>query len=143
MSYQPRKRGAYRGINGNKSSLNRQKGPYAGVNNGADAKIEPLEKRKPAYQRQPDLYFSHVWLDREIYSQVLMFIGWERKKRYSIKTAVRILLELGLKHYVIKQINLAIKELSDARREEREPIPPSDFTKWYWKKTRKGRLPNV
>ena len=59
------------------------------------------EKRLPAYKRQPDLYHSHVWLDREIYAQVLAFIGWERKKKYSIKMAVRILLELGLKLYCI------------------------------------------
>jgi hypothetical protein len=60
------------------------------------------KKRLPAYKRQPDLYYSHVWLDREIYDQVLMFMGWERQKKYSLKMAVRILLELGLKYYVIQ-----------------------------------------
>jgi hypothetical protein len=24
--------------------------------------------RLPAYKRQPDLYYSHVWLDKEIYT---------------------------------------------------------------------------
>ena len=101
-------------------------------------------KRLPAYKRQPDLYFTHVWLDREIYSQVLMFIGWERNKRYSVKMAVRILLELGLKHYVVGQINLANQELQRAKMEGREPIPPSDLIKeTIWRKTRRGRPPKA
>jgi hypothetical protein len=32
-------------------------------------------KRLPAYKRQPDLYFAHVWLDKDIYNQVLAYIG--------------------------------------------------------------------
>jgi hypothetical protein len=83
---------------------------------GKDTSPAP-KKRLPAYKRQRELYFSHVWLDREIYAQVLMFIGWERKRKYSIKMAVRILLELGLKHYIIEQINLAKDEQDLAKKE--------------------------
>jgi hypothetical protein len=107
-------------------------------------KNSPTEsKRLPAYKRQPDLYFSHVWLDREIYAQILAFIGWERKKRYSIKMAVRILLELGLKHYVIDQINQATKLRDLASRTGQEPPEPTDFIKDMNKNARKMGFPPV
>ncbi len=102
------------------------------------------KKRLPAYKRQPDLYYTHVWFDREIYAQVLSFIGWERKKRYSVKMAVRILLELGLKHYVIEQIALAAKAQVWAKEEGQEPPAPTDFVKDMRKKSRRmGRPPVV
>jgi hypothetical protein len=101
------------------------------------------EKRLPAYKRQPELYHSHVWLDREIYAQVLAFIGWERKKKYSIKMAVRILLELGLKHYIIEQINLATKAQARAEAAGQEPPVPTDFIKDMRKKSKKMRLPPI
>jgi len=101
------------------------------------------EKRLPAYKRQPDLYHSHVWLDREIYAQVLAFIGWERKKKYSVKMAVRILLELGLKHYIIEQINLATKAQARAEATGQEPPVPTDFIQDMRKKSKKLRLPPI
>ena len=101
------------------------------------------EKRLPAYKRQPELYHSHVWLDREIYAQVLAFIGWERKKKYSVKMAVRILLELGLKHYIIEQINLATKAQARAEAAGQEPPVPTDFIKDMRKKSKKMRLPPI
>jgi hypothetical protein len=101
------------------------------------------KKRLPAYKRQPDLYHSHVWLDREIYAQVLAFIGWERKKKYSVKMAVRILLELGLKHYVIEQINLATKTQARAEAVGQEPPAPTDFIKDMRRKSKKMRLPPI
>lgn len=101
------------------------------------------QKRLPAYKRQPDLYHSHVWLDREIYAQVLAFIGWERKKKYSVKMAVRILLELGLKHYIIEQINLATKARARAEAAGQEPLVPTDFIQDMRKKSKKMRLPPI
>ena len=101
------------------------------------------QKRLPAYKRQPDLYHSHVWLDREIYAQVLAFIGWERKKKYSVKMAVRILLELGLKHYILEQINLATKARASAEAAGQEPPVPSDFIQDMRKKSKKRRLPPI
>jgi hypothetical protein len=101
------------------------------------------EKRLPAYKRQRELYYSHVWLDREIYAQVMMFIGWERKRKYSIKMAVRILLELGLQRYIIKQINLAKEEQGLAKKNDQEPPPPNDFVKDMRKRARKMKLPSV
>ena len=89
---------------------------HAATKNGVSSTVK---KRLPAYKRQPDLYYSHVWLDREIYAQVLAFIGWERQKKYSVKMAVRILLELGLKHYIIDQINLAKKRKPGQRRKDK------------------------
>ena len=110
----------------------------------ATTENEVPKKRQPAYKRQPDLYATHVWLDREIYAQVLAFIGWERKKRYSVKMAVRILLELGLKHYVIEQINLAAKAQDQAEDEGQDPPEPTDFVKDMRRKSRrKGILPPV
>jgi hypothetical protein len=102
-----------------------------------------IPKRLPAYKRQPDLYFSHVWLDREIYAQVLAFIGWERKKKYSVKMAVRILLELGLKHYVIEQINLAKEAPFNVKMSGQEPPAPTDFIMDMRKKAKKMRLPPI
>ena len=101
------------------------------------------KKRLPAYKRQPDLYYSHVWLDREIYAQVLMFIGWERNRKYSVKMAVRILLDLGLKHYIIEQINLATKEKNKAEVQGKEPPEPTDFIKYLRKRSRKMGLPDI
>jgi len=104
---------------------------------------EQTTKRLPAYKRQPDLYYSHVWLDREIYAQILTFIGWERPKKYSVKMAVRILLELGLKHYIIKQVNLAAKEKRRGRAEDSEPTEPTGFIKDMRKRTNKMGLPPI
>ena len=101
------------------------------------------KKRLPAYKRQPDLYYSHVWLDWEIYAQVLMFIGWERNRKYSVKMAVRILLDLGLKHYIIEQINLATKEKNKAEVQGKEPPEPTDFIKDLRKRSRKMGLPDI
>lgn len=41
-------------------------------------------KRLPAYKRQPELYYAHVWLDKEIFTQVLAYIGWEKEQKYSM-----------------------------------------------------------
>jgi hypothetical protein len=112
----------------------------AATKNGASATVK---KRLPAYKRQPDLYYSHVWLDREIYSQVLAFIGWERQRRYSIKMAVRILLELGLKYYVIDQINMAKNAQHQAEVEGQAPPEPTDFIKAMRKRSRKMGLPPI
>jgi hypothetical protein len=112
----------------------------AATNNGASATVK---KRLPAYKRQPDLYYSHVWLDREIYSQVLAFIGWERQRKYSIKMAVRILLELGLKYYVIDQINMAKNAQHQAEVEGQAPPEPTDFIKAMRKRSRKMGLPPI
>lgn len=112
-------------------------------NNENETVSEQNKKRLPAYKRQPDLYYSHVWLDREIYAQILTFIGWERQKKYSVKMAVRILLELGLKRYVLEQINLAAKEENRARAEGNEPTEPTDFIKDMRKKSRKMGLPPI
>ena len=101
------------------------------------------KKRLPAYKRQPDLYYSHVWLDREIYAQVLAFMGWERQKKYSIKMAVRILLELGLKHYIIEQITLLQEAQQRAEAAKQEPPPPTDFVNDLRKRMRKRGLPPV
>ena len=101
------------------------------------------KKRLPAYKRQPELYHSHVWLDREIYAQVLAFIGWERKKKYSVTMAVRILLELGLKHYILEQINLATKAKARAEATGQEPPAPTDFIQDMRKKSKKMRLPPI
>jgi hypothetical protein len=101
------------------------------------------KKRLPAYKRQPDLYYSHVWLDREIYSQVLTFIGWERQKKYSVKMAVRILLELGLKQYVIDQINLVTKAQAEAKSKGQEPPAPTHFIKDMREKSKRRGLPPV
>ena len=109
----------------------------------ATTKNEGSEKRLPAYKRQPDLYYTHVWLDREIYAQVLAFMGWERKKRYSMKMAVRILLELGLKHYIIEQINLVAKAQDRAKAEGQDPPEPTDFVKDLQRKTRRRGLPPI
>ena len=79
------------------------------------------KKRLPAYKRQPDVYFAHVWLDKDIYSQVIAFIGWEKEKKYSIKAAVHILLQQGLKKYVIDQLALVEKVEAQLRRDGREP----------------------
>ena len=83
------------------------------------------QKRPPAYKRQPDLYYSHVWLDRELYAQILQFIGWERDRNYSIKTAVRVLIGLGLRKYVADQLNAVIRAQETAKREGRAPPLPS------------------
>jgi len=112
----------------------------AATKNGASATVK---KRLPAYKRQPDLYYSHVWLDREIYSQVLAFIGWERQRKYSIKMAVRILLELGLKYYVIDQINMAKNAQHQAEVEGQAPPEPTDFVKDMRKTSHKMRLPPI
>jgi hypothetical protein len=72
-----------------------------------------------------------------------MFMGWEREPKYSIKMAVRILLELELQHYVIEQINLAKKEQGRAKRDDQEPPPPNDFVKDMRKRARKVKLPFV
>jgi hypothetical protein len=113
---------------------------HAATKNGVSS---TAKKRLPAYKRQPDLYYSHVWLDREIYSQVLMFIGWERQKKYSVKMAVRILLELGLQHYIIDQINLAKNGQERAKAEGQDPPPPTDFVKDMRRRSRKMGLPSV
>ena len=113
---------------------------HAATKNGVSSTVK---KRLPAYKRQPDLYYSHVWLDREIYAQVLAFIGWERQKKYSVKMAVRILLELGLKHYIIDQINLARNARERAKAEGQEPPPPTDFVKDMRRRSRKMGLPSV
>ena len=102
-----------------------------------------ITKRLPAYKRQPDLYFSHVWLDREIYAQVLAFIGWERQKKYSVKMAVRILLELGLKQYVIGQINLATEAQARAEAKGQDPPVATDFISDMRKKAKKMGLPPI
>ncbi len=112
----------------------------AATKNGASATVK---KRLPAYKRQPDLYYSHVWLDREIYSQVLAFIGWERQRKYSIKMAVRILLELGLKYYVIDQINMAKNAQHQAEVEGQAPPEPTDFIKEMRKRSHKMGLPSI
>lgn len=78
-------------------------------------------KRLPAYKRQPELYYAHVWLDKEIFTQVLAYIGWEKEQKYSIKAAVRILLQQGLKKYAIEQLALVEKAEMQLRREGREP----------------------
>jgi len=110
--------------------------------NKKDAATTP-EKRLPAYKRQRDLYYSHVWLDREIYAQVLMFIGWERKRKYSIKMAVRILLELGLQHYIIEQINLAKEDQNLVKKKGQEPPAPNNFVKDMRKRAKKRGLPSI
>ncbi len=112
----------------------------AATKNGASATVK---KRLPAYKRQPDLYYSHVWLDREIYSQVLAFIGWERQRKYSIKMAVRILLELGLKYYVSDQINMAKNAQHQAEVEGQAPPEPTDFIKAMRKRSHKMGLPSI
>jgi len=66
-----------------------------------------------------------------------------RQKKYSVKMAVRILLELGLKRYVLEQINLAAKEENRARAEGNEPTEPTDFIKDMRKKSRKMGLPPI
>jgi hypothetical protein len=113
---------------------------HAATKNGVSSTVK---KRLPAYKRQPDLYYSHVWLDREIYAQVLAFIGWERQKRYSIKMAVRILLELGLKYYIIDQINLAKNARERAKAEGQDPPAPTDFIKDMRRRSHKMGLPPI
>jgi len=113
---------------------------HAATKNGAPSTVK---KRLPAYKRQPDLYYSHVWLDREIYAQVLMFMGWERQKKYSVKMAVRILLELGLQHYIINQINLATKAQARAKAEGQDPPAPTDFIKDMRRRSHKMGLPPI
>jgi hypothetical protein len=113
---------------------------HAATKNGVSSTVK---KRLPAYKRQPELYYSHVWLDREIYGQVLAFIGWERQKKYSVKMAVRILLELGLKYYIIDQINLAKNAQARAKAEGQDPPPPTDFVKDMRRRSRKMGLPSV
>jgi hypothetical protein len=82
--------------------------------------VEP--NRLPSYKRQPDLYHSHVWLDKEIYAQVIAFIGWEKEKKYSIKAAVRILLQMGLKKYAIDQV-AAVAGVHDPAPREGHKVP--------------------
>ena len=113
---------------------------HAATENGASP---TPRKRLPAYKRQPDLYWSHVWLDREIYAQVLAFIGWERQKKYSVKMAVRILLELGLQHYIIEHINLATKAQARAKEKGQDPPAPTDFIKDIRRKSKRMGLPPV
>ena len=113
---------------------------HAATKNGASATVK---KRLPAYKRQPDLYYSHVWLDWEIYSQVLAFIGWERQRKYSIKMAVRILLQLGLQNYVIDQINMAKNAQHQAKVEGQDPPVPTDFISDMRKKAKKMGLPPI
>ena len=113
---------------------------HAATKNGVPSTVK---KRLPAYKRQPDLYYSHVWLDREIYSQVMAFIGWERQKRYSIKMAVRILLLLGLQHYVIDQINMAKNAQHQAKVEGQDPPVPTNFISDMRKKAKKMGLPPI
>ncbi len=105
--------------------------------------LSTVKKRLPAYKRQPDLYYSHVWLDREIYSQVLAFIGWESQEKYSIKMAVRILLLLGLQHYIIDQINLAKNAQDEAKARGQDPPAPTDFVEDMRKKAHKMGLPPI
>jgi len=83
----------------------------------------PEPNRLPAYKRQPDLYHSHVWLDKEIYGQVIAFIGWEKEKKYSIKAAVRILLQMGLKKYAIDHVT-AVAGVHDLTQREGPEVPP-------------------
>jgi hypothetical protein len=100
----------------------------------------PGPNRLPAYKRQPDLYHSHVWLDKEIYTQVIAFIGWEKEKKYSIKAAVRILLQMGLKKYAIDQV-AAVAGVHDlAQREGQKVPPPVDPAKSIRKDARNRRL---
>lgn len=113
---------------------------HAATKNGLSSTVK---KRLPAYKRQPDLYYSHVWLDRELYAQVMAFIGWERKRKYSIKMAVRILLEFGLKYYIIDQINMAKNAQHQAEVEGQAPPEPTDFIKDTRKKSHKMGLPPI
>ena len=98
------------------------------------------KKRLPAYKRQPDLYFAHVWLDKDLYNQVLAYIGWEKEKRYSIKAAVRILLQQGLKKYAIDQLALVEKIESQLRREGREPHDIKELIKAIRLEARKRKI---
>ena len=52
---------------------------------------------------------------------MLAYIGWEKEQKYSIKAAVRILLQQGLKKYAIEQLALVEKAEMQLRREGREP----------------------
>ena len=71
----------------------------------------------------------------------MMFMGWERQKRYSVKMAVRILLELGLKYYIIQQINLTKEAQGHAKEAGQDPPPPTDFVKDMRKRARqKGTI---
>ena len=97
-------------------------------------------KRPPAYKRQPELYFTHVWLDKEIFSQVVMFIGWEKQRKYSIKTAVRILLQLGLKKYIIDQTKLVAVVMAQAKGEGREPPEQTPFVKYLNRRARQTKI---
>ena len=101
--------------------------------------VEP--NRLPAYKRQSDLYHSHVWLDKEIYAQVIAFIGWEKEKKYSIKAAVRILLQMGLKKYAIDQVAAVAAVHNLAQLEGREVPPQVDPAKAIRKDARNRRLP--
>jgi hypothetical protein len=110
-------------------------------------KTEPAQenqtekKRPPAYKRQRELYWTHVWLDREIYALVLAFIGWERHKKYSVKMAVRILLELGLQNYITKQLQMDVAANDRAQKEGQEPPEPSEFIRDMKRKRRKKDFP--
>jgi len=97
--------------------------------------------RLPAYKRQPDLYHSHVWLDKEIYTQVIAFIGWEKEKKYSIKAAVRILLQMGLKKYAIDQVTAVAGVHDLAQREGQKVSPVVPLVKVMNKDARNCRLP--
>ena len=101
----------------------------------------PEPNRLRAYKRQPDLYHSHVWLDKEIYAQVIAFIGWEKEKKYSIKAAVRILLQMGLKKYAIDQV-AAVAGVHDLAQPDGRGLPsPVEPAKATRKDARNRRLP--
>ena len=98
-------------------------------------------KRLPAHKCQPDQYYSHVWLDKEIYTQVIAFIGWEKEKKSNIKAAVSILLRMELKKYAIDQV-AAVAGVEDLAQLEGREVPPLvDLVKVINKDVRNRRLP--
>jgi len=97
----------------------------------------------PAYKRQPDLYYSHVWLDREIYAQNSKPLSdGKGRKKYSVRWLFAYYSSWGLKRYVLEQINLAAKEENRARAEAMSR-GPTDFIKDMRKKIQKDGLPPI
>jgi hypothetical protein len=72
---------------------------------------------------------------------VIAFIGWEKEKKYSIKAAVRILLQMGLKKHAIDQLTAVAGVHDLAQRKGREVPPLVDPAKAIRKEARNRRLP--
>lgn len=78
------------------------------------------------HRRDPELYYRHVWVDRQTFDLIKIFSYWEN---ISLKSAVFHLLKFGLHFYVVQQLNLEQARLTHTIAEHTELYSVEDLAR--------------